>query len=124
MLDETKRLGLPAPRFRETGEFIVTFQKAPELMSAQVRPHSQETLWGDDGLIQPKVPEPDIPDEREERLRKAIAYVHEHGSITNKVYRELTGISDRTAHRDLELLLERGRLRGIGQIAARRYVLA
>ena len=124
MLDETKRLGLPAPRFRETGEFIVTFQKAPELMPPQVRPQSQETLWGDDGLIQTKVPEPDIPDEREERLRKAIAYVHEHGSITNKVYRELTGISDRTAHRDLELLLERGRLRGIGQRAARRYVLA
>jgi ATP-dependent DNA helicase RecG len=124
MLDETKRLGLPAPRFRETGEFIVTFHKAPELMSPQVRPQSQETLWGDDGLIQSKVPEPDIPDEREERLRKAIEYVHEHGSITNKVYRELTGISDRTAHRDLELLLERGRLRGVGQRAARRYVLA
>jgi predicted HTH transcriptional regulator len=124
MLDETKRVGLPAPRFRETGEFIVTFHKAPELMSPQVRPQSQETLWGDDGLIQPKAPEPDIPDEREERLRKAIEYVHEHGSITNKVYRELTGISDRTAHRDLELLLERGRLRGVGQRAARRYVLA
>jgi ATP-dependent DNA helicase RecG len=124
MLDETKRMGLPAPRFRETGEFIVTFQKAPELMPPQVQPQSQETLWGDDGLIQPRVPVPGIPDEREERLIKAIEYVHEHGSITNKVYRELTGISDRTAHRDLELLLERGRLRGIGQRAARRYVLA
>jgi predicted HTH transcriptional regulator len=122
MLDETKRLGLPAPRFRETGEFIVTFQKAPELMPAQVQPQSQETLWIDDGLIQTKVPESGIPDEREERLKKAIEYIH--GSITNKVYRELTGISDRTAHRDLELLLERGRLRGIGQRAARRYVLA
>jgi predicted HTH transcriptional regulator len=118
MLDETKRLGLPAPRFRETGEFIVTFQKAAELMPAQVRPQSQETLWGDDGLIQPKVPEQDISDEREERLRKAMEYVQEHGSITNKVYRELTGVSDRTAHRDLELLLERGRLRGVGQSSA------
>ncbi len=124
MLDETKRLGLPVPGFRETGEFIVTFHKAPELMPPQVQKQSQETLWGDDGLIQPKVPEPGIPDEREERLGKAIEYVHEHGSITNKVYRELTGVSDRTAHRDLELLLERGRLRGVGQRAARRYVLA
>ena len=102
----------------------MTFHKAPELMPPQVQKQSQETLWGDDGLIQPKVPEPGIPDEREERLGKAIEYVHEHGSITNKVYRELTGASDRTAHRDLELLVERGRLKGIGQRAARRYVLA
>jgi hypothetical protein len=28
MLDETKRMGLPGPQFREMGEFIVTFQKA------------------------------------------------------------------------------------------------
>lgn len=28
MLDETKRMGLPAPEFRETSEFIVTFHKA------------------------------------------------------------------------------------------------
>jgi len=33
-------------------------------------------------------------------------------------------VSDRTAYRDLELLVERGRLKGIGQRAARRYVLA
>lgn len=32
MLDETKRIGLPAPQFRETGEFIVTFRKAPVLL--------------------------------------------------------------------------------------------
>ena len=65
-----------------------------------------------------------LPDEREIRLVKAMNFVHEHGSITNKVYSELTGASDRTAHRDLEMLVERGRLKGIGQRAARRYVLA
>ena len=32
MLDETKRMRLPAPQFRETGEFIVTFRKAPALL--------------------------------------------------------------------------------------------
>lgn len=36
----------------------------------------------------------------------------------------VTGVSDRTAHRDLETLVERGRLKGTGQRAARRYVLA
>ncbi len=28
MLSETKRLGLPAPQFREASEFVVTFYKA------------------------------------------------------------------------------------------------
>jgi predicted HTH transcriptional regulator len=33
MLDETARMGLPTPQFREMGEFIVTFRKAPALLS-------------------------------------------------------------------------------------------
>jgi Fic family protein len=48
---------------------------------------------------------------------------NEHGFITHATYRELTGVSDRTAHRDLEALIERGRLKGAGQKRARRYVL-
>ncbi|HAT47182.1 MAG TPA: hypothetical protein DCS90_18945 [Ktedonobacter sp.] len=124
MLDETKRMELPTPQFRETGEFIVTFYKAPALMPPPVQPQERATLWEDYEPVQPEVSMQNWPDEREERLIKAIDYVHGHGSITNKVYRELTGVSDRTAHRDLELLLERGRLRGVGQRAARRYVLA
>ena len=124
MLDETKRMGLPTPQFRETGEFIVTFRKAPDLMPPPARSQEQVTLWGESEPVQTRVPEHTLPDERESRLVKAMNYVHEHGSITNKVYRELTGASDRTAHRDLELLVERGRLKGIGQRAARRYVLA
>jgi predicted HTH transcriptional regulator len=35
MLDETKRMGLPASQFRETSEFVVTFQQSPAL-SARV----------------------------------------------------------------------------------------
>ena len=46
-LDETKRMGLPGPRFREMGEFIVTFQKAPALLSPPPpAPYKEETLWG------------------------------------------------------------------------------
>ena len=48
MLDETKRLGLPAPQFREMGEFVVTFRKAPALMAPQPQPQYTETLWGDE----------------------------------------------------------------------------
>src|SRR5947209_13259445 len=37
MLDETKRMDLPAPQFREMSEFIVTFQKAPALHAPEPR---------------------------------------------------------------------------------------
>jgi predicted HTH transcriptional regulator len=125
MLDETKRLGLPAPRFRETGEFMVTFHKAPALLPPAMPQQDRATLWDDNGPVQQlEAPVHTMPDERESRLIKAMNYVHEQGVITNKVYRDLTGASDRTAHRDLELLVERGRFKGIGQRAARRYVLA
>ncbi len=88
------------------------------------KPPERATLWEDHESAQPGVPVQNLPDERESRLIKAMDYVHEHGVITNKAYRVLTGASDRTAHRDLELLVERGRLKSIGQRAARRYVLA
>lgn len=122
MLDETKRMGLPAPQFREMSEFVVTFRKAPALVSPQMQ--YAETLWGDDEDAQPEILAQNQSDQRERRLTKAVEYVQKYGFITNSVYRQLTGVSDRTAHRDLETLIERGRLKGTGQKAARRYVLA
>jgi ATP-dependent DNA helicase RecG len=126
MLDETKRMGLPAPQFREVGEFIVTFHKAPALVSQ--RPQQElpyaETLWGDEVRPSPELLSQSQSDRRERRLTEALDYVHKHGFITNSIYRQLTGVSDRTAHRDLETLIERGRLKGTGQKAARQYVLA
>jgi ATP-dependent DNA helicase RecG len=124
MLDETKRLGLPGPRFREMGEFVVTFQKAPALMPPRPQPQYTETLWGDEEAARPEILSQEQSDQRERRLTKAVEYVQKYGFITNSIYRQLTGVSDRTAHRDLETLIERGRLKGTGQRAARRYVLA
>jgi len=49
MLDETRRLGLPAPQFREVNEFVVTFRKAPALVAPQTQPQYRETLWGGSG---------------------------------------------------------------------------
>ena len=125
MLDETKHMGLPGPQFREMGEFIVSFQKAPALLSPpQPAPYKEETLWGDDEDIQAEIAIQNRQSEqREQRLTKAVEYVHQHGFITNGIYRKLTGVSDRTALRDLETLVERGRLKGTGQRAARRYRL-
>ncbi len=124
MLDETKRMGLPGPQFREMSEFLVTFRKAPALMSPQQQPQYAGTLWEDHEAAQPEILTQNQSDQRERRLTQAIEYVQKYGFITNSIYRQLTGVSDRTAHRDLETLIERGRLKGTGQKAARRYVLA
>ncbi len=126
MVDETRRMELPTPEFREMNEVIVTFQKAPALRAPEPElPHQGETLWEDHEASQPEIV---VQDRRvqqiEERLIQALSYVQEHGFITNGIYRQLTGVTDRTAHRDLERLVERGRLKGSGQRAARRYVLA
>src|SRR5207244_1644892 len=48
MLDETKRMELPAPQFREMSEFIVTFQKAQALQAPKPRfPYKGGKLWRD-----------------------------------------------------------------------------
>ena len=126
MLDETKRMELPAPQFREMSEFIVTFQKAQALRTPEPQPHyREETLWEDNEDSHLEIVVQNRHAEQiENRLIKALNYVQEHGFITNGIYRQLTGVTDRTAHRDLEKLVERGRLKGTGQRAARRYVLA
>ncbi len=126
MLDETKRMELPAPQFREMSEFIVTFHKAPALLAPPSRvPYKGETLWEENEASHPElVVQNRHAKQIESRLIKALKYVQENGFITNGIYRQLTGVTDRTAHRDLEKLVERGRLQGTGQRAARRYVLA
>ncbi|MBA2394159.1 MAG: hypothetical protein H0V70_15635 [Ktedonobacteraceae bacterium] len=113
------------PEFREMNEFVVTFRAAPALSTPQLPPQPlfTETLWGKDELKPSDTTLPEQPLEHEQRLIKAVQHVNEYGFITNATYRELTGISDRTAHRDLETLVERGRLKGVGQKRARRYML-
>lgn len=126
MLDETGRMELPAPQFREMSEFIVTFQKAPALRAPEPGPqYKRGTLWEEhEDTLQKVVVQDRRAEQVEKRLIQALQYVQEYGFITNGIYRQLTGVTDRTAHRDLEKLVERGRLKGIDQRAARRYVLA
>jgi ATP-dependent DNA helicase RecG len=126
MLDETKRMELPAPQFREMSEFMVTFHKAPALRTPEPRLQSQGgTLWEEHEDSPSEIVVQDRRAEQVEmRLIQALQYVQEYGFITNGIYRQLTGVTDRTAHRDLEKLVERGRLKGTGQRAARRYMLA
>ncbi len=83
--------GLPEPDFQnQQGGFLVTFFKDP------YTPERLQSL----GL--------------NERQIKAVLYVKERGRITNREYQELTGISKRTATRDLDELLEKGVFERLG----------
>lgn len=49
-----------------------------------------------------------------ERQIKAVLYVKEKGKITNREYRQMFGITDRTALRDLTAICEKGALQKVG----------
>ncbi len=126
MLDEMKRMELPAPQFREVSEFVVTFRKLPfpsvhepTVLLPVYNQRQTMNVVGADG----KAMAFSQPLEQEQRLTLAMRYVQENGSITNQEYRELTGTSDRSALRDLATLVAQGVLKVIGQKRARRYEL-
>ena len=48
------------------------------------------------------------------RQKKAIAYIKEKGKITNREYQKLSGVSNKTAYRDLLELLNKGVLSAKG----------
>lgn len=91
MVEELKAAGLPPPQFEsESGRFRVIFNR--ELLSEE---HLQKM-----GLS--------------ERQLKAIAYVKEHGSITNGEYQTIAEVSKRTATRELSDLKDKGILTSEG----------
>ena len=91
---------LPEPDFRsEKGRFEVIFYKDP---------YTEERLR-EMGL--------------NERQVKAVLYVKEKGSITNREFRELTGLSDEAARKDLVELTEKRLLRVAGKGRSTHYVL-
>jgi ATP-dependent DNA helicase RecG len=112
MLEETRSMGMERPQFREMGEFVVTFWRNPELTE---QPESGKLEESNPLLI----------DESEQFQRQTLAmkYVHENGGITNGEYIKLTGVSDRTALRDLEGLVSQGALRRVGKRRSSRYEL-
>jgi predicted HTH transcriptional regulator len=63
------------------------------------------------------------PLDLETRLKVAMRIVQENGYITNRQLRELTGVSEQTAMRDLETLADQGALVRVGKTRARRYKL-
>jgi predicted HTH transcriptional regulator len=122
MLSEMRRLGLPDPWFREVSEFVVTFRKAT-VVPASDHPQPGSTLWDEAGVGQGPLSEGNTPVEQKRRMELAMRYVREHGSITNREYRKLTGISLNTALRDLEVLVSQGALKIVGKRRGRHYTL-
>lgn len=83
--------GLPEPEFENwQGGFRVTFVKDPYI------PERLRAM----GL--------------NERQIRAVLYVKEHGQISNREYRELTGVKERTATMELRELVEKGILERFG----------
>ena len=105
MLQETGRMGLPSPIFRETQEFVVTFPN--EIMQL----HEQQVT----------IPTTDL--DQETRLARAMQHIQIHGSISNSEYQAINNVSDNTALRDLSSLVAQGTLREVGKGRARRYKL-
>ena len=101
IINSCKTDGLPAPDLKEKeGGFIVT------LFKDKFSEKELQKL----GL--------------NERQIKAVLYVKEKGRITNRKYQEInTSITDRTALRDLEFLIEKGIFKRIGEKKAAYYEL-
>jgi len=101
ILDECRRAGLPEPEWREDqGAIWLTFRK---------------DIWTEDYLRSLGL---------NERQIKAVMWVKERGSITNREYRELNGVSNKTAYLELGDLVRHGVLMSKGTGKVLRYVLS
>ncbi len=120
-------MGLPAPQFREMGEFIVTFRKTPLSLSQSrdVSPEEDKPRQ----LVLDVFPATSFPLDKtgvldlDKREARAMRYIQEHGSITNREYRQLTGVSASTANRNLESLVGQKILIRVGGKRGTRYKL-
>ena len=67
--------------------------------------------------------EPKLPEGLNERQRKAVEYIREKGSITNREYRELTGLGRVYALRELNDMATKGILAKEGKGRSVYYTL-
>jgi ATP-dependent DNA helicase RecG len=87
IIEETTKNGLPKPTFQtRQGGFEIIFQRNVSQLSGKkiIEPNQKLTL----------------------RQQKAVEFVKKNGSISNKIYQELTGVSKRTATNDLTELVQ------------------
>jgi ATP-dependent DNA helicase RecG len=105
MVSAMAEAGLPAPIFEETvAGFRVTLRgRGEELVS-----RAPATRWSN----------------LSDRQEQALAYLVQHGRITNREFRELfPDVSDETIRRDLSELADQGLIMKIGERKATYYIL-
>jgi ATP-dependent DNA helicase RecG len=86
IIEETVKSGLPKPTFHSRqGGLEVIFQRNPMRLS-----DNGETIQSH---------------QISERQQKAVAYIRQHGTISNKIYQEINSVSKPTATRDLQNLV-------------------
>jgi ATP-dependent DNA helicase RecG len=101
MIERCGEAGLPSPDFEERASQFVA------------------TLWRD-WLTDEVIDALKLND----RQKKAILFIKQNGSITNKQYQKLTKITDRTALRDIKELINKKVLHKIGTTGrATHYVI-
>lgn len=100
MIALCRQAGLPEPDFEQRSGFFVV------------------TLWRD-WLTSQVLAELGIND----RQIKAVAHVKQAGQITNSDYRNLNGVTRKTAARDLDGLVEKGAFKRLGERRGSYYVL-
>lgn len=98
MIDDCVNAGLPEPKFEQCG------------------PHFVVTLWRD-WLTTKVLDEMGL----NERQKSAVAIVKSLGKINNKTYRESFEVTDRTALRDLNDLVDKGALKKVGTTGHQTY---
>ena len=102
IIDNMKSAGLPEPEFKE------------EMRGFSV--YLRKDIYTEENLRKLNL---------NERQIKAVMYVKEKGKITNREYREMFSITDRTALNDLKDLCEKGILVRIGKTGrSTEYILA
>jgi predicted HTH transcriptional regulator len=96
----------------------VTFRKAPTPKKVV---HTGATLWSEEPGSTTGIRT--AQEQLEQRFTLIMQYVREHEQITNREYRQLADVSESTALRDLETLVERGSLQRVGKRRGRHYRL-
>ena len=107
MVASMAEAGLPRPVFEETvaGFRVILRGRGEELVSAEPAPR-----WGNRRL--------------NPRQERALAYLAEHGSITNREFRDLCPeLSDETIRRELSDLVDQGLIVKVGERKATYYIL-
>lgn len=125
MIEQMRELGRPIPQFKEQGEFVVTFlhgstrSQEDDGLQMSVQGSTNKNMLASGA----STPVGEGMLSREDRSKLVLTYVREHGSITRQEYMKLANIAGNMAIQDLEVLVEQGSLRAVGQTRSRRYIL-